>query len=76
MESRQNVWDTWYLMTLDKPCKVQSKFCNIIISYHNDKMFFQLNYRHDGSGQIGVGICSKAHAQVKALFGSCGGIVL
>jgi hypothetical protein len=39
-------------------------------------MFFHLSYWHDGSGQIGVVICLKAQAQVKALFGSCGGIVL
>jgi len=72
MESRRNVWDPWYLMTFYKPGKVETKFCNIIILYHNDKMFFHLSYWHDGSGQIGVVICLKAQAQMKALFGSVG----
>jgi len=32
-----------------------------------------LGYRHDGSEKIGVMICSKAWAQIKALFAICGG---
>lgn len=39
-------------------------------------MFFHLGYQHDDNGWVGVAICSKAHAQMKALFTSCGGIIL
>ncbi len=38
MEARQNVWYLWYLMTLDKPNKVECKFYNNVISYHKDIM--------------------------------------
>jgi hypothetical protein len=37
---------------------------------------FNLGYRHNGSGKIGVVMCSRAWAQIKALFAICGGIVL
>ncbi len=40
MEGRQNVWSPWYLMPQDKPCKVEYKFCNNVISHCKDKMFF------------------------------------
>jgi len=39
MEGRQNMWDPWYLMTLDKPSKVERKFCNMVISYYKDRIF-------------------------------------
>jgi hypothetical protein len=91
MEDRQNVWDSWYLMTLDKLGKVECKFCNMV--FHTTRiecfsiwvidmmamgilMFFYLGYRHDGNGHIGVDICPKTQAQVKPLFASCGGILL
>jgi len=76
MEGKQNVWDPWYLMTLDKPGKVECKFCNMVISYYKDRMFFHLGYQHDGSGHIGVEICPKTQAQVKPLFANYGGILL
>jgi hypothetical protein len=44
MEGKQNVWDPWYLMTLDKLGKVECKFCNMVISYYKDRMFFHLGY--------------------------------
>ncbi len=70
----------WWPLTLnpkpfDKPSKVECKFYNIVISYCKDIMLFHLSYWHDGNGQVGVVMCSKAHAQVKALFSNCEGIV-
>ncbi len=37
---------------------------------------FHLGYWHHGNGWVGVTMCLKARAQVKALFVNCGGIVL
>jgi hypothetical protein len=54
---------------------VECRFYNNIISYHKDKTFFHLGYRHNGSGRVNVAMCSMAWAQVKALFATCGGII-
>jgi hypothetical protein len=62
-------------MILDKLDKMKCKFCYIVISYRKGKMLFHLGYQHDGSGQIGVTMCSKAWTQVKALFANCEGII-
>jgi hypothetical protein len=75
MEGRWNVWNPWYLMILDKLDKMKCKFCDIVIPYHKDKMLFHLGYQHDGSGRVGVTMCSKTCAQVKALFANCEGII-
>jgi hypothetical protein len=56
MDCSQNMWEPWYLMTLDKQGKVECKFCNNVISYHRDIMFFHLGYSHDDNGRIGVTI--------------------
>lgn len=75
MEGKQNVWDPWYLMTLDKLGKLECKFCNMVISYYKDVIFFHLGYQPDGNGHIGVDICPKTQAQVKPLFANFGGIL-
>jgi hypothetical protein len=75
MEGRQNVWNPWYLMILDKLDKMKCKFCYIVIPYHKDKMLFHLGYHHDGSGQVYVTMCPKTCAQVKALFANCEGTI-
>lgn len=54
---------------------MECRFYNNIISYHKDKTFFHLGYRHNGSGRVNVAMCSMAWAQVKALFATCGGII-
>ncbi len=69
------MWDLWYLITLDKCNKVECKFCNSVILYHKNKMLFTMNYWHNGNAWVGVAMCSKAYAQMKALFATCGGIV-
>jgi hypothetical protein len=38
-------------------------------------MLFHLGYQHDSNGRVGVTMCSKARAQVKALFANYEGII-
>ncbi len=38
-EGKQNMWSPWYLMPQDKPCNVECKFCNNVISYYKDRIF-------------------------------------
>jgi hypothetical protein len=40
MEGTQNLWSPWYLMLEEKFGKVECKFCNNVIWYHKDRMFF------------------------------------
>jgi hypothetical protein len=75
MEGRRNVWNPWYLMILDKLDKMKCKFCYIVIPCHKDKMLFHFGYQHDGNWWVGVTMCSKTWAQVKALFANCEGII-
>ncbi len=51
MEGKGNVWNPWYLMPKDKPTKVKCKFCDNVISYRKDIMFFYLSYQYDGNGR-------------------------
>jgi hypothetical protein len=76
MEGKWNVWEQWYLTTLDKQGKVECKFCNNVISYCKNKIIFHLGYQHNGSGKVGLVMCLKAWAQFKPLFATCGRIVL
>lgn len=76
MEVRWNVWEPWYLITLDIPNKVECKFYNNVISYHKDRMIFHLGYQHVGNERIYIVMCLKAQAQVELLFTTCGKIIL
>jgi hypothetical protein len=69
MEGRQNVWDPWYLMTLDNPSKVEHKFCYMIISYYKDRMLFHLDYQDDGNGHTSVDMCPKTQAHYLPIVG-------
>jgi hypothetical protein len=42
----------WYLMLEDKSSKVECKFCDNVLSYHKDKMFFHLGNQYDGNGEL------------------------
>jgi hypothetical protein len=75
MEVKQNVWEPWYLMTLDKPNKVECKLYNNVILYHKDGRFLHLGYQHDGNERIFVVMYLRAQAQVEALFTTCGKII-
>jgi hypothetical protein len=39
-----------YLMLENKPGKMECKFCDNVISYNKDKMFFHLSYQYDNNG--------------------------
>ncbi len=52
MERRWNMSSPWYLMLEDKSNKLECKFCNNVISYHKDRMFFHLGDWYDGNGEL------------------------
>jgi hypothetical protein len=52
MERRWNMSSPWYLMLEDKSSKVECKFCDNVLSYHKDKMFFHLGNQYDGNGEL------------------------
>jgi hypothetical protein len=39
MKGKQNEWELWYLMTLNKLGKVEYEFCNNVISYCKDRIW-------------------------------------
>jgi hypothetical protein len=52
MEGRWNVWSPWYLMLKDNLRKVECKFCDNVISYCKDRMFFHLVFDKMEMGKL------------------------